>query len=40
MVEEFVLEEEKPTPARPVNGRSKMTSAPGDAPMIFAAKHR
>jgi anti-sigma factor RsiW len=40
MVEEFVLEEENPPPARPVNGRSKMTAAPGDAPMIFAAKHR
>jgi hypothetical protein len=39
-VEEIYLEETVPSPGSPVKGGPKMTAAPGDAPMIFAAKHR
>jgi hypothetical protein len=39
-VEEMYLEEIRPSPALSANGGQKMTTAPGDAPMIFAAKHR
>ncbi len=37
--EEVLLEEVEPSPAWPPGG-PKMTTAPGDAPMIFAAKPR
>jgi hypothetical protein len=37
--EEVQLEEVEPSPVWPVGG-PKMTTAPGDAPMIFAAKLR
>jgi hypothetical protein len=37
--EEIALEEVDPSPHWPT-GTPKMTTAPGDAPMIFAAKRR
>lgn len=39
-VDDVHLEEVSPSPAWPTNGGPKMTTAPGDAPIIFAAKPR
>ncbi|HEV3437018.1 MAG TPA: hypothetical protein VG122_06650 [Gemmata sp.] len=39
-VDDVHLEEVNPSPAWPTSGGPKMTTAPGDAPMIFAAKPR
>lgn len=39
-VEELYLEEPSPSPASPIQKRGKMIIAPGDAPMVYAAKPR